>query len=392
MAQAWKMRMQSASFRGVPFQVYAAGGELGRSTALHVFPNGSTPYPEDLGKAPQFYEVQGFVSGSSYMAQRDALEAALQQPGPGTLVHPWYGSLYVALAGPVRTQHSAADGGLWQFQARFVRVEKPGGLTGSPNLSDMVSGRVNAVAQRAQALADSVGQYMDKGAWVVSQIESAAGVFISSVKSVLSLPEGLSALAGMAGSTGWLAGLVSSGNFGASCWEMIQAGVDNLPSGSGPSALLGLVQAAPEVPVSAAFGTSRRAAAEGQRIVANVQRQMCVSAACAVAAGHTPSTTREAGTLQAAVLDAMDAAQLDAGDAAFAVLSDLRTVTLRAMAEKARTLPDVISVTERQVMPSLAVAWRWTGGIEAEQDLIIRNGLRHPGFVPGGRALELIDG
>ena len=155
MAQAWKMRMQSASFRGVPFQVYAAGGELGRSTALHVFPNGSTPYPEDLGKAPQFYEVQGFVSGSSYMAQRDALEAALQQPGPGTLVHPWYGSLYVALAGPVRTQHSAADGGLWQFQARFVRVEKPGGLTGSPNLSDMVSGRVNAVAQRAQALADS---------------------------------------------------------------------------------------------------------------------------------------------------------------------------------------------------------------------------------------------
>ena len=173
---------------------------------------------------------------------------------------------------------------------------------------------------------------------------------------------------------------------------MIQAGVDNLPSGSGPSALLDLVQAAPEVPVSAAFGTSRRAAAEGQRIVANVQRQMCVSAACAVTAGHTPSTTREAGTLQAAVLDAMDAAQLDAGDAAFAALSDLRTVTLRAMAEKARTLPDVISVTERQVMPSLAVAWRWTGGIEAEQDLIIRNGLRHPGFVPGGRALELIDG
>lgn len=392
MAQAWKLRIQQASFRGVPFQVYMAGGELGRSTALHIFPNGSAPYPEDLGRAPQFYDVQGFVSGSSYMAQRDALEAAFQQPGPGTLVHPWYGSLYVALAGPVRTQHSAADGGLWQFQARFVRVEKPGGLTGSPNLAFTVLSRVNDMAVHAQQLADSVEQYMDKGAWVVSQIETAAGVFISSVKSALAIPEGLSDLADMAGTSGWLTEMVSSGQFGASCWEMIQAGVDNLPSDTGPSVLLKLVQSAPEVTASTAFGASRRAAAEGQAVMAEVQRQMCVTAACSMAAGYTPSTTQEAGELQSAVLESVDAAQLDADDETFAALSDLRTVTLRAMAEKARTLPDVISVMEKQVMPSLAVAWRWTGGIDAEQELITRNALRHPGFVPGGRPLELIDG
>lgn len=421
MAQAWKLRIQSASFRGVPFQVSAASGELGRSTALHVFPNGSAPYPEDLGKAPQFYDVQGFVSGSSYMTQRDALEEAFQQPGPGTLVHPWYGSLYVALAGPVRTQYSAVDGGLWQFQARFVRVEKPGGLTGSPNLLDMVAERVSAVAERAQALADSVGQYLDKGAWVVSQIENAAGVFISSVKSVLSLPEGFSSLTDLAGSTGWLTGMISSGSFGVSCWNMVQTGAESFtgqsvgsssgmgmgqgsssvgsPSSgttkkqsSGLYSLLSLVQSAPQVTASEVFGTSRKAAAEGQAIMASVQRQMCAAAACSVAAAYAPSTTKEAGELQAAVLDAIDAAQMEADDETFAALSDLRMVTLRAMAEKARTLPDVISVTESQVMPSLAVVWRWTGGLEAEQELVARNGLRHPGFVPGGQALELIHG
>lgn len=405
MAQAWKLRIQSASFRGVPFQVSAASGELGRSTALHVFPNGSAPYPEDLGKAPQFYDVQGFVSGSSYMTQRDALEEAFQQPGPGTLVHPWYGSLYVALAGPVRTQHSAADGGLWQFQARFVRVEKPGGLTGSPNLLDMVAERVAAVAERAQALADSVGQYLYKGAWVVSQIENAAGVFISSVKSVLSLPEGFSSLTDLAGSAGWLTGMISSGIFGVSCWNMVQTGAESFTGqsvgsssgttkkqSSGLYSLLSLVQSAPQVTASEVFGTSRKAAAEGQAIMASVQRQKCAAAACSVAAAYAPSTTKEAGELQAAVLDAIDAAQMEADDETFAALSDLRTVTLRAMAEKARTLPDVISVTESQVMPSLAVVWRWTGGLEAEQELVARNGLRHPGFVPGGQALELIHG
>ena len=168
--------------------------------------------------------------------------------------------------------------------------------------------------------------------------------------------------------------------------------MENLPSGTGPAALLDLVKAAPEVTVSAAFGTSRKAAAEGQSVMANVQRQMCTAAACSVAAGYTPSTTKEAGDLQAAVLDAIDAAQMEADDETFAALSDLRTVTLRAMAEKARTLPDVISVTETQVMPSLAVVWRWTGDLGAEEELIVRNGLRHPGFVPGGQVLELIDG
>ena len=69
---------------------------------------------------------------------------------------------------------------------------KARGLTGAPNLMDSVSARVKSAAERAQALADSVGQYLDKGAWVVSQIETAAGVFISSVKSVLAIPEGLS--------------------------------------------------------------------------------------------------------------------------------------------------------------------------------------------------------
>ena len=173
---------------------------------------------------------------------------------------------------------------------------------------------------------------------------------------------------------------------------MVQTGVENLPDGIAPTMIRDLVTSVPGVTVSPSFGPSRKAAAEGRAIIANVQRQMCVAAACSVAANYTPSTTDEADDIQAAVLDALDDAQLEADDETFAALSDLRTVTLRAMAEKARTLPDIISVTEKETRPSLVVAYRWTGAIDAEQDLIARNGLRHPGFVPGGRALELIDG
>ena len=57
--------------------------------------------------------------------------------------------------------------------------------------------------------------------------------------------------------------------------------------------------------------------------MASVQRQMCAAAACSVAAAYAPSTTKEAGELQAAVLDAIDAAQMEADDETFAALSDL---------------------------------------------------------------------
>lgn len=60
------------------------------------------------------------------------------------------------------------------------------------------------------------------------------------------------------------------------------------------------------------------------------------------------------------------------------------------MAEKAGHAPELVQVTEAQAMPSLAVAWRWTGGLDAEADIIRRNGATHPGFMPGGTVLEVV--
>ena len=129
----WKMQLRAASFRGVSFGVTADESEGGRRTVTHEFPQREAPYVEDLGGAPRRFTVQAFVLGSDYMSRRDALEAALQQPGPGTLVHPWYGEVQVSQTAPYKVRHSAQDGGMAVFQLFFCRDTEPNSPAASVN-------------------------------------------------------------------------------------------------------------------------------------------------------------------------------------------------------------------------------------------------------------------
>lgn len=140
----WKMQLRAASFRGVSFGVTADESEGGRRTVTHEFPQREAPYVEDLGGAPRRFTVQAFVLGSDYMSRRDALEAALQQPGPGTLVHPWYGEVQVSQTAPYKVRHSAQDGGMGPSSSSFsaaipsptARRQRQPGTPGPPGSGD----------------------------------------------------------------------------------------------------------------------------------------------------------------------------------------------------------------------------------------------------------------
>ena len=52
------------------------------------------------------------------------------------------------------------------------------------------------------------------------------------------------------------------------------------------------------------------------------------------------------------------------------------------VAEAARRAPEVVTITPACVLPSLALCYRQNGGVDLEADLVARNRLIHPGFVP----------
>ena len=118
----WKDRLQNASFRGVPFKVESEGAPVGRRVETHEYPNRDKPYTEDLGKVTFRPDITAYVVGDDCFDQRDRLIEALNKPGPGTLVHPTYGELSVCVNGEIKVGTTSSEGRMVRFDLQFVEA------------------------------------------------------------------------------------------------------------------------------------------------------------------------------------------------------------------------------------------------------------------------------
>jgi prophage DNA circulation protein len=94
---SWWQQLQPGSWRGVGFVLDAGQTKAGRRVAIHEYPYRDTAWPEDLGLLPRRFSVEAYLTGDDVYQQRDAMLAACEQPGPGTLVHPTLGSVQCVL-------------------------------------------------------------------------------------------------------------------------------------------------------------------------------------------------------------------------------------------------------------------------------------------------------
>ncbi|QLR42790.1 DNA circularization N-terminal domain-containing protein [Enterobacter sp. RHBSTW-00994] len=119
---AWKDRLQEASFRGIPFKVEGEGAPVGRRVETHEYPNRDKPYTEDLGKVTFRPNITAYVVGDDCWEQRDRLIEALNKPGPGALIHPTYGEISVCVDGEIKVSTTAGEGRMVRFDLQFVEA------------------------------------------------------------------------------------------------------------------------------------------------------------------------------------------------------------------------------------------------------------------------------
>ena len=132
--------------------------------------------------------------------------------------------------------------------------------------------------------------------------------------------------------------------------------------------------------------------AELAALVVAVAAAEAVSAATAIRfASHD-----EAVALRDALADDLDRLALtaaDAGDDAQAMLLDtLRRTMVRDVTDRGAALVRLYSFTPRTTEPALVIAHRLYGAVDVDgsaAELVARNRVRHPGFVPGGLPLEV---
>ena len=142
----WKEELRPATFRGVPFEVDGSQFTGGRKSVNHEYPQRDENYVEDLGRATRKFALNAFVVGEDYLEKRNRLLSALEQGGPGTLIHPFYGSLDVSVDA-FTVSESKADGGMASFSISFIES----GLLQFPSNGADSKAEVSSLAETARA-------------------------------------------------------------------------------------------------------------------------------------------------------------------------------------------------------------------------------------------------
>ncbi len=92
------------------------------------------------------------------------------------------------------------------------------------------------------------------------------------------------------------------------------------------------------------------------------------------------------------IADRLDTeAETVTSDAVYQALGQLRAAVVRDVTARSADLARVIRYTPKATLPALVVAHHLYGDASRADDLIVRNrSIRHPGFVRGGRAIEVL--
>ncbi len=155
----------------------------------------------------------------------------------------------------------------------------------------------------------------------------------------------------------------------------------------------------PPVPVTT---PNRRAqAANSAAIEALVRRAAVIEASRAAARidfaapvtdGAPRITYQQAVALRERLADALEDEAATASVATFSALMDLRAAVVRDITARGADLPRLVNITIPATLPALVVAYRAFGDAAREAEIVARNpmAVRHPGFVPGGVALEAL--
>jgi|GEM_PF-1393427 Mu-like prophage DNA circulation protein len=414
---------QPASFRGVPFYVERHGNDGGRRGPDHEFPNKEEGYAEDTGKKMERYSFDAYVcrlvDDKDYPVRRDALKKALNQKGPGELVHPAFGTIRVQ----VRSWKLSEDKnsfGYVPFKISFVEASEAQYPTARRSAaSAMGSAALGAHNAVRQSFANSFS-LSSKSDFLRDNAVADAGLIgelFSRLCSSFALPVDIDGLLAV------LTGAIQSGRHdddGAGVADAVIAFPCSIAAwheepwkhkrnldgsyrgrssyaGAGPlaeSAVASLYKAFDftlDTTGIESLSAMRRQRGENAKAMAAMVRDSAVIEAARVAPfvnWPTLQAAESASDKLAAALDAMMEAA--ASDDVYQAAYTMRLIMVRSVPPDDGQLPSVVDYSPLTTTTTLSLSNRLYGTGGHAGALAAINGLRHPGFVPGQTPIKVL--
>ena len=384
----------AGAFRGVPFEVEASRVRGGRNVALHEFPGTEEFVALDMGVKAKAFNVRCFVAGGDYLEKRDRLIAALERGGVGTLQHPFYGVREV-LVTRFQVSESSRDQGAAQLDIVFTLAAplEPGAgkpilqLRGEAEDASKVLLEVGVTDLEEAVVVDGVPEFVREAAvqelgTVVEDLDAA--IRGGSIEAVSGFVRKATAIVDR--------GLELLGRpraLGRDI-QLLISEVEGVIGGRRETLRILLEQARRTRPVSLGSSYMQVRADGNRQAISDLVVTTALARACTVAAHIRWESREEAERALESIQGVLDDHEITAGDRAYQAIQELRAAAAAVLPPPNTDLPRIATVALEETMPAVLVSHRLYGSIEKADDIIARNGVRHPGFVPGGKQLEVL--
>jgi prophage DNA circulation protein len=425
--------LQTAVWRGVPFKVVATETRPGRRSAMHVYPFRDGGWPEDMGRASTVYRLTGYLIGDLAPVLEIAIKGAAILPGPGLLIHPSLGALYVQLLScssvvskehlrviQVSLEFIEGASGAFPFalvQTAFAVIEACSSALSSANTD--LGGVAGPAAQIGTATAIGAGVAVTTafcgqvalggtdptgivamatglpppdaqhtyGRYAYGSLTTPlpAGTTVQSLQASLATQRAL-----VASTTTAASAVAETYSAAADMLDALAAVVEAMRAGITDPAdqvrvLLGIsaFQASYATPIPGSQATSAGIVAAA--MAAACRRAALVSLARASAA-YQPVSYDDAVNIRTLVCAALDTEITAAGDAGeddtYLAFKALRASVIRDLTSRGASLPTVVTVTTKMPLPSLVLAQRLYQDASRSDQIAAETGVPHPAFCP----------
>lgn len=393
MTTSWREKYKQAKFRGVDFFVERTDTAGGRRLERHEFPKRDEPFVEDMGRRARAFSVDAYVLGDDYFDRRDALIEAAEKEGSGLLVHPYFGTLRV-LCQTYRVSESNRDGRMCRISLAFEEAGSlafPGTVVDTPAAlnTKKISG-LKSVFDNFLDVYSTVRQQYAKVQNAVATVEAGFNL-IETAKRIAASDSGFTRQ--VAGLVGRAAELVNNPT------SLITELQSLLTFGTFPD--IGDIRATNTNSLEQ-FAEQRTlfdfepddpgSEDDPADVFAASLRWSAVVTSGGLIGTIVFDTYESAVEARDVVLDQVDTI-IESGiavDDLRVSLRELRAAVVADVRIRSATLPRLTEMTLPNTLPAVVLSNQLYGNIERERDLVDRNSVDHPGFMPAGRPIQVL--
>jgi len=397
--------LRPASLRGIPFLVEGDALDFGRRIITHEFPGRDEPGHEDQGASVDRFDITAIIAGGDFLSRAEALEMAIRKPGSANLMHPHLGEISVIIHNATRSHASNAVG-----EIRFtIQMERYGAVQFPTSVSDTAM-TLLAVSDQgfAAAIKDFKAAFQSRGLPdFVARADQAFNASIIQGFNASLKPSGMSIALPILDAF--------SDGFASKMVDIYKNLRDKAARPKKP--VIGVIPQSPSIRpetvvkalVSAGFFKS---AAGNNTICLDLFHRTCCLSAAVGAIRHMEFESREQAidirnrmnNHLAALRDdlgrglsdnTINGCTHDGYDHSWQAAGLLQSACQNDINDRIGRLPKTVRIRAQAVRSSLSLAKRLYGDDPARifdraDDIVRRNRIRHPGFVPASDMEVLI--